>query len=85
MSILAAVLGFISGKPMTAKDYILKDTCPVCKHHGFRGGPSGGMLQNIQCVNPDCGAWFNVGGFQGQLVFIEAIKGTKLPEGMELE
>lgn len=69
----------------TAKDYIMRNTCPVCGNEGFLAGASGGMTQNIQCADSKCGAWFNVAAGGGQLLWVELIKGTQLPQGMKLE
>lgn len=39
---------------------IARGYCPVCNHPGFRLGPKGGVAQNIECMNAQCHARFNV-------------------------
>lgn len=41
----------------------IDDTCPDCGGKGFWAGPSGGMSQNIFCMNVDCRSGFNVTPF----------------------
>ena len=52
--------------PMTdeqrVKTYVLTDICPDCGGKGFYEGPSGGMSQNIICMNATCGSRFNTTG-----------------------
>lgn len=63
--------GGIVPKPPTAKESVEADlfeliqqnTCPDCLRQGFYAGPSGGMAQNIYCMNPRCRSAFNVTSF----------------------
>jgi hypothetical protein len=44
-------------KPKSLLDYIDHKECPDCGVWDMRGGPEGGMSQNILCAN--CGSEFN--------------------------
>jgi hypothetical protein len=47
--------------------------CLDCGGFLFRPGPSGGMSQNIECVNEDCGARLNVAFWHGQWIMAQRI------------
>lgn len=45
--------------------------CADCGGFIFRGGPRGGLSQNVECVG--CGSRFNVTRFYGQVLRVDRI------------
>jgi len=43
---------------------LFKGHCPDCGGLKFFMGPQGGVCQNIECSNPECGSRFNCGPFE---------------------
>lgn len=41
------------------------DECPDCGEGNFLYGPSGGVSQNVECANPNCGSRFNLAMLPG--------------------
>jgi hypothetical protein len=67
---------------------MVRKTCPTCgkkrgegteQDYQFFAGPSGGMSQNIYCVNPACRQAYNV---TPQLGIAELLKDHKGPDGL---
>jgi hypothetical protein len=50
------------------KAVISRGYCPDCDHPGFRLGPRGGAAINIQCMNEQCHARFNVMPWSGVIL-----------------
>lgn len=48
-------------------------SCPDCGGYQFLEGPKGGICQNIECGNRECGSRYNVAMLQGHVLFAHRI------------